>query len=195
MKMGDDPEWECQMMNGYPSDEFLKQAEKYLVCRYCTFLLQSLMLLLRNFQPPKLVENKFGSGVGTSARVALLVLQTTKMTPESMQNMRSIKRFLYARMLREGESRTDVESTLKEEWEAERESLLAQRIQKWLSDHLAPAILEGKFPKSNVRENMDLQWENHWKVLRAIIVICVNTTPMTSHVMASPISTISVSTI
>ena len=67
-------------MTEFPSDYFLEHSEKYLISRYASFLLQSLLMLVRVFEIPSLLKNKFGEGLLTVPRYALFLCRTELLT-------------------------------------------------------------------------------------------------------------------
>lgn len=163
--LGEDPDAGKSKLRHYPSDAFLKGSQKFMMSRYCNFLLQSLLILARVFQPSKLMQSTFGHGLMTSARVALFFCRTTEMTNRDALNMKDLKRNLYARMLTEAENRQDVENILKGEWDQDRESALNSRIDEWLPEHLEKNVLDGRYPLTNLSYDVENQWDHVWKEL------------------------------
>ena len=170
--LGDDPDAKVSKLKRYPSDEFLHGGERFMVSRYCNFLLQSVLILARVFQVPKIMKHTFGEGAMTSARVALFFCRTTEMTNLDALNIRSLKRSIYARMLTEAESREAVEATLKGEWEQDRESSVNLRIDEWLPTHLAAKVAEGRYPLTNLTFDVDAQWEHVWEDRSDDVCVC-----------------------
>ena len=69
--LGSDPAPLAKKLRKYPSDFFLETADGYLVARYCMFLLQALMLLVRVFRIPNELKEKYGERGMTAALYAL----------------------------------------------------------------------------------------------------------------------------
>ena len=159
----DDPDEGKTKMSHYPSDEFLQNAERFMVSRYCNFLLQSLLLLARVFQVSKIMKNTFGEGLMTSARQALFFCRATDMDNKEALNLRNLRRHMYARMLTEVESREQVEAILKTEWETDRSANLRNRIVEWLPGHLEKMVLEGRYPRTNMQYDVESQWDHVWQ--------------------------------
>ena len=121
------------------------------------------MILARAFQAPPILKNTFGEGLMTSARCALFFCRSTEMKNKDAVNLRSLKRSLYARMLTDAENRQQVENTLKEEWDQDRNSALESRVDAWLGEHLNTQITEGRYPLTNLSLDVEKQWNDVWQ--------------------------------
>ena len=147
----------------FPSHWFLKQAERFMLARYCNYLLQSLLLLARVYQVPPLLLNTFGEGLMTSARCALFFCRTTVLNNQEAKNLVNLKRHMYCRMLQENESREAVEQLLKEEWGEDRETNFGGRVDEWLGGHLREHVSSGRYPRTNLSLDVDAQWADVWQ--------------------------------
>ena len=162
----EDPNEGEKKFEEYPSDGFLQDAEGFFVARYANFLLQSVMLLVRVFQPPPDIATRFGQGLATSARMALLLMRSGELTNPAALRVRSLKRHLYGRMLAEQENRAVVEKVLETEWDEDRLSAVGERVDEYLENTIAPKIVAGALPKSNLVFDMEAQWSGVWEVPR-----------------------------
>ena len=144
-------------------------AEPYLLARYASFLLQSLLMLLRVYEVPTLLKRKFGEGLMTVPRYALFFCRTQEMRNPAALRTLSLERNLYARMLHSAEGVAEaVDEVLKQEWEQDRINSMKDRIAAWIEEKFAPGIKTGLYPKTNVEYNMEEQWNDIWKALTAI---------------------------
>ena len=164
MELHLDPEAGMEKMESYPSDEFLKHAERHYIARYANFLLQSIMMLTRVYQAPKKLAETFGCGVGSSARLALLMMRSFTVEGHAATRLKSVTRHLYARMLQEGEGSAQIDQTVAGEWKEDRASALSDRLDEFLELHVGPGIMEGLYPKTNLKEDHNRQWDDYWKV-------------------------------
>ena len=164
-KLCDDPEATIPKMTWYPSDQFLQCAETYMLSRYANFLLQSVLLLTRVYQTPKIMLNTYGEGLMTSARVALLMMRTTHLKNDAATRLLSLKRHLYARMLKESETHEEVEAVISNEWKEDRGAGMKDRLDFFLKNEVAGQILSGIYPRTNLKYNAEKQWDNVWQVL------------------------------
>ena len=116
-KMDEDPAPDAPKMDWYPSDTFLWKSESHLLARYANFLLQSLMILVRVFEIPSKLKNTFGEGLVTVPRYALFLCRTDLLTNPAAQNLLSLERHLYARMIYESEGGTEeVDEVMRKDW-------------------------------------------------------------------------------
>ena len=146
----------------YPSQAFLQQAPKFMIARYANFLLQSCMLIVRYFVTPKDVLQRFGEGLGSSARMALLMMRSFSMGGNAAKNLQSVTRHLYARCLKDSETATMVQDKVGKEWSTDRQQNLRDRLDEFLQAHVGPGIVEGIYPKTNIQQDIQKQWDDCW---------------------------------
>ena len=161
--MGQNPDPGVAAMTYYPSDAFLEGSERHMLSRYCNFLLQSILLLARVFQVPPIIENTYGAGLRTSARISLLFARSTEMKNKDALNLKKLSRHLYARILQESESRDAITKALGDEWNHDRDAAIASRVDEWLPGHLEEQLGEGRYPVTNLAYDVDKQWDHVWK--------------------------------
>jgi len=163
-KIADDPMADRHMMEWTPSGEFLHKAEKWMLARYASFVIQNCLLILRNWSPQvAFVANKFGEGVHSTARYACLLLQSEALPSHVMARMTCLRRHLYGRAIQEHESHAAIEKTIGEEWEKDRELCVTCAIDAFLDIKAKQQIVEGRFPKSNLKYDLSQQWDEDWK--------------------------------
>ena len=133
-----------------------------MVARYASFLLQILLLLLKNWEIPWELKERFGFGVGSSARRALMWLQCQSFDPVMIHRMRSIERMLYHQILSDVTQRDKMEKSMQQEDTVDKEQSIRELVMPWLETELANDIRSGVFPKTNPAESFDKQWANHW---------------------------------
>ena len=161
--MAKDPEAGKPKIKRYPSDDFLKNAENFMLYRHCNFVLQSLLILARVFQAPKLLTNTYGEGFMTSARSALFMVRTFDQTHNAATQLKSMKRHLYARMLQDAETQDYAANVLKDEWNTDRLANFTGRVEEWLPQHLAENIGAEKYPRTNLTLDWEKQWDTVWE--------------------------------
>jgi hypothetical protein len=171
--LGDDPDWELDRMEGYPSDTFFTVAPHHHVNRYCAFLLQSCLLLCRVFRPHRQLVDTYGVGSETSARLALLFLRTTKMENYEARLLKSLPRHLYARMIHsiDSQNQQDVDDIVTNEWKDESLAAVGMRLDAFIEDHLHLNVVNGIYPKTNisvVAAKQERQWDHSWQVPRVL---------------------------
>ena len=165
MKMGMNPCAGAATLVNYPSDDFLQGAERFMLSRYCNFLLQSILILARVFQVPQILKNAYGEGMMTSARCALFFARSQDMRNADALNIRNLQRHMYCRMLNEAESRENIDNILQNEWNEDRLSSIALRVDAWLADHLMDNIGTGRYPMTNLEYDVEKQWDHVWQDL------------------------------
>ena len=164
LTLGCDPDEGTPKLAQYASDDFLAGGEKFMVSRYCNFLLQSILLLTRVFQVPKIIENTYGAGASTSARMALLMMRTTSLCNAAAMRLKSTQRHLYARLLEGCEDKEAVDKMIEAEWQQDRSAAVSERIDEYLNTVVAPQILQGTYPKTNIDCDKENQWDHCWEV-------------------------------
>ena len=171
--MGEDPDKKLPRMRWYPSDDFLYGAPNHHVNRYCAFLLQSCLLLCRVFRVDRKLEDTYGIGNETSARMALLFLRTTKMENPEARLLKSLPRHLYARMVHSIDSQNQqaVDDIVTNEWKDDSLAAMGMRLDAFILDHLHPNVENGIYPKTNISEppvKQERQWDHAWQVPRVL---------------------------
>jgi len=171
--MGEDPDKTLPRMQEYPSDLFLYWAPHHHVNRYCAFLLQSCLLLCRVFRVDRKLEGTYGVGMGTSSRMALLLLHTTKMENPEARLLKSLPRHLYGRMLHslDAQDQQAVDAIVTNEWKDDSLAAMGMRLDDFILDHLHPNVVNGIYPKTNIAEPLpkqERQWDNAWQVPRVL---------------------------
>ena len=138
--MGEDPDKKLPRMLWYPSDDFLYWAPNHHVNRYCAFLLQSCLLLCRVFHVDRKLEGTYGVGMGTSSRMALLLLHTTEMKNPEARLLKSLPRHLYGRMLQSLDSQDQqaVDATVTNEWKDDSLAAMGMKLGDFIDRPLAP---------------------------------------------------------
>ena len=159
-----------------PSEAFLQNAEKFMLARYCTFLLQMILLILRSWEPSGEVLMKFRKGCGTAARQALFWLQTTELHPACRHKMSTCKVHLYHQMLTDACNRDKMEATLKDEWMEDRAFNVKLKLRSLVEGDIADRIRNGDLPKTHIPSDFTKQWENEWEDFdgthhRAIVLV------------------------
>ena len=169
-------------MKYFPSDDFLWQSEPYLLARYASFLLQSLLILVRVFEIPSALKNKFGEGLLTVPRYALFFCRTDTLTNPAALRILNLERHLYARMIETSEGVAEpMEDVLKNEWLQDRVNLVNDRIAGWIKEKLAPGIQSGLYPKTNMDYDLERQWDDHWQAFNACLCLQLFTFPLSNH--------------
>lgn len=161
--MWENPHAEQPLMEKRPSDDFIWHAEKFMLDRYCNFLLQSIMLMVRVFEPSFDLATKYGKGLMTSARCALLLIHTTSMHNAAAVRLMSLDRFLYARMLDDADNREQIDKEVQKEWEKDRLTSLGYRVERFIACEVLPRITHGTFPKTNFVYDPEQQWNDVWQ--------------------------------
>ena len=180
--IGKDPSPLALKMKDFPSDYFLWKAEPYLLARYASFLLQSLLILVRVFEIPSLLKNKFGEGLLTVPRYALFFCRTDTLTNPAALRILSLERHLYARMIETSEGVAEpMEDVLKNEWLQDRVNLVNDRIAAWIKEKIAPGIESGLYPKTNLDYDPERQWDDVWQAFNACLCLQLFTFPLSSH--------------
>jgi hypothetical protein len=139
----------------------MRRGPKWQVSRMAMFLLQMVMNLTKSYTPSTDVENRFGSGLGTAPRLALL-MHHEESIKEAWEKQLCRKRSFFARALKEGESLKVitggvVTSNPDEEW---RDHLLADTRDKCReliqesAEHYTKQGLVSKVDNSKTYENM-----------------------------------------
>ena len=163
-RIGDEPAPNAPKMKWLPSDMFLENCEDNLLARYANFLLQSLLILVRVFEIPSELKNRFGEGRQTVPRYALFLCRTERLRNPAAVTLLSLERHLYARMLKDTDGgRGRIDEIMKEEWKRDRVQGVKDRIDTWIKEHVVQGIAEGRYPKTNLQHNVEKQWENHWE--------------------------------
>ena len=163
-RLGSDPAPLAKKLRKYPSDFFLETADGYLVARYCMFLLQALMLLVRVFRIPNELKEKYGERGMTAALYALFFCHTEDMDNPAAHCALYLDRHLYGRMLRTSKGVVEtVDKVLKEEWELDRRLALQDRIDRYIAEKIAQKISLGYYPKTNLNYDIEEQWSVKWK--------------------------------
>ena len=159
-------------MKSFPSDYFLWKSEHYLLARYASFLLQSLLILVRVFEIPSVLKNKFGEGLLTVPRYALFLCRTEALTNPAALRILSLERHLYARMIETSEGGAEpVDEVLRNEWLQDRAQAVNDRIAAWIKEQLAPEIQDGRYPKTNLDYDLEKQWDDHWEDFNACLCL------------------------
>ena len=171
-RIGDEPAPNAPKMEWFPSDMFLENCEDNLLARYANFLLQSLLILVRVFEIPSELKNRFGEGRQTVPRYALFLCRTDLLTNHAAQNLLSLERHLYARMRDESKGEggpEQVNDVIRDEWKKDHAQAVKDRIATWIEENLIRGIAEARYPKTNLEHNLERQWENHWEDFHACL--------------------------
>ena len=108
-----------------------------MIARYCNVLLQSLLLLVRVFETPALLKNRFGEGLMTEPRYALFVCRTDLLKNLAANMILSLERHFYGRMIQQSEGvHETVDTVLKEEWERDRTAAVSDRLTGFIQEKL-----------------------------------------------------------
>ena len=157
----------------YPSEGFLRYAPKFAVSRYANFLLQSCMLIVRSFVTPQELARRYGEGLKSSARMALLMMRSFTMESMAARNLQNVTRHLYARALKESESAVFVQEKVGKEWSDDRIQNLRERLDEFLQVHVGPGIVDGTYPKTNIQEDIQKQWDDWWQASMVSVFVSI----------------------
>ena len=161
--MASDPNSDKTPMHKRPSDEFIWEADRMMLSRYCNYLLQSILFLVRVFEPSKQMITKYGKGLGSSARYALYLCHSATMDNPAAKRMMNLTRLLYGRMLTDLENRGEVDEEVKKQWDQYRLTSVGFRIQDLIEETIIPKVLDGSFPRTNFQYPVDNQWDDVWQ--------------------------------
>ena len=156
----------------YPSEGFLANAPKWIVSRYANFLLQSCMLIARPFVTPQDLLVRFGEGLKSSARMALLMMRSFSMEGKAAINLQNVTRHLYSGCLKDSESAVLVQDTVGKAWSSDCIQNLRERLDEFLEAHVGLGIVEGIYPKTNIQEDIQQQWDGCWQA--SIVEVAVS---------------------
>jgi hypothetical protein len=146
----------------------LRQAPTWQVCRMAMFLLQMVMNLAKTYTPSPGLEYRFGSGLRTAPRIALLMLHEVSVH-DAWKKQLCRKRNFWLRALYEGESLKafmggEVISDPDQEWKVHLHEDTREKCRQLIEAHAEHYIKEGRISKvdnTKAYENMmsHASWE------------------------------------
>ena len=146
-----------------PSAYFRKTARKFELIRYFVFLFQMLLLFIRIWRPTKAQVKHYGLGVQTEARRALVIIHSGELPPESVAQLKSLKRHLFGRLARETENLSTINSIAQKESDSDTVMSTTYRIMDHVDEVMIPAVMKGTFPKLNPAFDALTQYAGCWE--------------------------------
>ena len=182
-----------ETIDGYPFGPFtdmvteeqsplheLRQGPKWAVSRMAMFLLQMVMNLTTSYMPNPDLEYKFGSGLHTAPRLALL-MHHEESIQGAWQKKLCRKRSFFARALREGESLKVitggvVTSDPDNEWRVHLLEDTREKCRQLIQDNATHYTEQGLVSKvDNAKANENMMSRQSWEagLIYAVLVDCM----------------------
>ena len=146
-----------------PACRFRQEARPFELTRYFLFLFQMCLTFFRVWRPTKQQLKHYGVGLQSAGRRALLIMHSQELPPDSVTQLTSLRRHLFARVARESEKRCFAEKPMDKEMEQDAEMSTTYCIR----DHISVSLLEraklGSWPKLNLQYALLRQYEAVYK--------------------------------
>ena len=158
----------------------LRQGPKWQVCRMAMFLLQMVMNLSKSYSPNPELIRKFGSGLQTAPRMALLIHHEETIQDQWKKQL-CRKRNFFARALKEGESlkvisegviTQDPDNEWKEHLQADTREKCKRLIQEH-AEHYTEQGMVSKVDNTKLYENMVTHQSWEAGVIYAVYAGCI----------------------
>ena len=106
----------------------------------------------------------YGHGMSTPARIALFMMHCGELSPDSVKQLTSLKRYLFGRVAQDSENYKVFDAVAKGEAVSDQIMTMTFRIIDHIKEVMLPEVKNGTFPKLNVEYCPLEQYADCWQV-------------------------------